>query len=96
VAIALLDESSNTVAGTSADSNGDFELTDFPPGNYVIIESNPDGCDDVTSTVGASKGDSTDNIFVDERLGWISGNVSKDADNDNLGESHFSTVVMTF
>ena len=43
VTITLLDESGNVLATTQTDENGHYSFDGLPPGNYTVVESQPDG-----------------------------------------------------
>jgi len=46
--IELYDEDGNLVDSVFTDENGDFEFTDVPPGEYTVVEIQPEGFVDVT------------------------------------------------
>ena len=69
VTISLLDENGNVIATTTTDSNGDYIFTGLLPGDYTVVEADPNGF--VSSTpneieVNLSEGeDSTGNDYLD-------------------------------
>ena len=81
--IQLFDADGNLVATTTTDANGCYEFTDLPPGDYSIVELQPDGFIDGTDHVGnvngETRGDATVNdSFMNITLG--SGDVGTNYD----------------
>jgi protocatechuate 3,4-dioxygenase beta subunit len=104
VIITLVDENGDTVGVDTTDANGMYDFEGLEPGDYTITETDPDGYDSVSDTDGPndntievtldSGASSNDNDFVDEQPGTISGNVSEDIDNDDLGDEPIEGVVI--
>ena len=81
--IQLFDADGNLVATTTTDANGCYEFTDLPPGDYSIVELQPDGfldgTDHVGNVFGETRGDATVNdSFMNITLG--SGDVGTNYD----------------
>ena len=55
--IQLFDAEGNLVATTTTDADGCYEFTDLPPGDYSIVELQPDGFFDGTDHVGNVNGE---------------------------------------
>ena len=55
--IQLFDADGNLIATTTTDANGCYEFTDLPPGDYSIVELQPDGFLDGTDHVGNVDGE---------------------------------------
>ena len=56
VTIQLFDADGNLVAETLTDENGDYEFTDLAPGDYSIVEQQPDGFVDAEESLGSIRG----------------------------------------
>ena len=105
VVITLLDEDGNVVAMDTTDANGDYEFEDVTPGIYTVTEMDLDGYTSVSDTDGGdpnsievtvNSGMSVPgNDFVDEQPGSISGVVTEDIDNDDIGDDPIEGVVIT-
>ncbi len=54
--VSLLDSNGSIVATTNSDSEGRYEFTNLQPGDYQIVESQPDGFLDGIDTVGNVRG----------------------------------------
>lgn len=87
------DPSDGVIVGS--DSDGSFNFTGLPPGDYVLVETDPagfgssgdtSGLNDNLIPVDATAGDSTGNDFLDAPrtiLGSIAGTVYEDDDDTN-------------
>jgi len=85
--------------------NGDYLFSDVTPGDYTIIQTNDTDYTDVTDvegpndsqiTVSVSNGESVvDQNFVDELSASITGNVTSDDNNDDVGDSNLSGIIIT-
>ena len=83
VEIQLLDENGDLVATTFTDANGDYEFVGLEPGNYSIVEVQPDGFldagDHLGDVNGETRGDASQNDrFTNINLG--SGDVGTNFD----------------
>ena len=106
VTITLLDSTGAEIATTVTDSVGGFLFVNLPAGNYTVIESNLAGYVDVSDNGGnplddrilvvlGSGANATGLLYVDERLGSISGNVTEDLDNNDTGDVALFGVNVT-
>lgn len=89
-------DSTTPVGVTTTDSSGDYQFTDYPDGQYVVIHTVPNDATSVTDADGNTNGtnavvadtsggtDSTGNDFLDEdvSLNGIYGRVYLDSDGD--------------
>jgi uncharacterized surface anchored protein len=80
--------------------DGEFVFTGLEPGNYTVKETNPpDYPDDVSVNeiiVNLTPGKTDDdNVFVDTARGNISGTVTEDTNNDDLGDVPLVGVLIT-
>ncbi|MEZ5536233.1 MAG: SdrD B-like domain-containing protein [Thiolinea sp.] len=86
------------VANTTTDSNGEYEFTGLAPGNYIVVESDPqgfvstadtDGDNDNRIAVTLQSGEhSPGHDYLDTQIAGISGQVRDDEDRDaNLDDS---------
>ena len=102
------------IATTTTDGNGNYSFTNLTPGDYVAVETQPSGLDDVKENEGGVDNDDNGNAadnnqisghvdagendanndFVEEEPGSWSGNVSKDNDNDDIGDENLSGVTI--
>jgi len=95
---------SATFLNTTTDTSGLFNFLCVPPGKYELIEYTPKGYVDVKDSDGGSpneisvdvtRTDSPMNEFVDKRLlGFISGTVKEDTNNDNIGDLVLPSVLI--
>ena len=101
-----------SVGTTTTDPNGNYSFTDLQPGDYVAIETQPAGLNNVKENEGGLDNDKPDNNtinsiagtvdagetdvnndFVEEEpLGSWSGNVSKDNNDDDIGDENLENV----
>ncbi|MEO1340256.1 MAG: SdrD B-like domain-containing protein, partial [Cyanobacteria bacterium J06635_13] len=102
VTINLIDSTGTLVASTTTDSEGNYEFTNITPGEYTVEQVNLTGYGDVSdrdgenlnrTTLTLSAGATETANFVDE-LGRISGNVTSDDDNDDLGDTNLENVTV--
>jgi len=80
------------ITSVQTDASGNYIFNNLPPGNYVVMETNPAGYTSTADTAGANDDlvpvglgageNSTGNDFLDTNVGNISGQVRFDADND--------------
>ena len=103
VVIRLRSERGKVISTTDTQKNGKFKFCSVPPGEYTLVEEVPDGFVEVTDSdagnptsidVEVTDGDSTDHIFVIERLLCIKGSVEEDTDDDDRGEKAVSGVTI--
>ncbi len=107
VTVELLDNTGAVIASTTTSGSGNYSFLDYPEGNYTVRQTNLSGYIDVSDIDGDTSNtlneiavtltagvDSTGNDFVDEQLGSISGNVTEDTDNDNIGNTNMSGVTL--
>jgi len=98
VIITLLDDMGNVVATDTTDANGDYSFDGILPGDYTIVETDPNGYDSITPNeipvTLTPGGSSTDNDFVDEQLGAVSGFVLEDTNNDDIGDIPIEGVIV--
>ena len=104
----MLDEDGNEVATAITDSTGNYTFEDVEPGDYSIVEEDPDGFGPVGDTDGENDNtigeetpvtvvageDSPGNDFVDEELGTIAGTVTSDSDGDGFGDDPLPGVIV--
>ncbi len=98
VTITLLDSNGDTVVTTMTDAAGFYEFPSLVPGDYTVVQTDLAGYQSVTPnsvpvTVIADQTSTVD--FVDEQLGAISGTVTRDIDNDDLGDEPLEGVIIT-
>ena len=101
-----LDDGAGNILTTTTDVDGNYLFEDVTPGNYTITQENDTDFVDVTDvegapddsqisvTVGASE-DVTAQDFVDEVPASIAGNVSRDDNNDDAGDTNLSGITIT-
>ena len=102
------------VATTTTDTDGNYVFSDLTSGNYVVIETQPAGLNDVSEDEGGIDNDQGDNGVVNSiaakvdagendanndfvevaPLGSLSGNVSQDTNNDNMGDVNLPNVTL--
>ena len=108
VEVALLDENGDPVLDDAGnpitditDANGDYNFDNLPPGDYQVVETDPDGYVSVSDTDGANNntvGDETPitvvggqdtpgNDFVDEQLVAVGNLVFNDVNNNGTFEA---------
>ena len=63
VAIELLDNDGNVVASTTTDENGFYEFTGLQPGNYTLVQSQPDGFFTAGQNARGNGDDTVDNVI---------------------------------
>ena len=63
VAIELLDNDGNVVATTTTDENGFYEFTGLQPGNYTLVQAQPDGFFTAGQNGRGNGDDSVDNVI---------------------------------
>ena len=63
VAIELLDNDGNVVATTTTDENGFYEFTGLQPGNYTLVQSQPDGVFTAGQNARGNGNDTVDNVI---------------------------------
>ena len=106
VTITLLDSAGAVIATTVTGPSGSFLFVNLPAGNYTVVETNLAGYTDVSDNGGNPLDDripvslgsgvnATGLLFVDERVGSISGNVTEDLDNNDTGDVALSGVNVT-
>lgn len=71
VTLTLFDESGNPIVDsngnpvtTITDSQGNYIFTNLPPGDYIVVETQPEGYDNVTEFDGGNDGDHPDDGIV--------------------------------
>ncbi|MEL6987486.1 MAG: SdrD B-like domain-containing protein, partial [Bacteroidota bacterium] len=98
VIVILLDSNGDTVAVDTTDMNGLFDFENLEPGDYTIIEVDPEDYESVSDTDGPndntinvtldSGSSSTGNEFVDEQIATtIFGHVYFDTNNNGMQDS---------
>ena len=118
VTIQLRDGSDNLVQTTTTGTDGNYSFSDVVPGNYTVVELQPEAYSNVSEVDGLNDGgDDSDNgdngvvnsipvivnagledsgnNFVEIENGSITGNVSQDNDNDGDGEENLSGITIT-
>lgn len=60
------------ISTTTTDVNGDYIFTDLPFGDYVVVQTQPEGFKDYSQVDGGDDTDSNSTISVENR---ISGNI---------------------
>ena len=68
VEIQLLDENGDLVATTFTDANGDYEFVGLEPGNYSIVEVQPDGFLDAGDHLGDVNGETRGDASQNDRF----------------------------
>ncbi len=101
VTVHLLDEEGSIIMTTTTDENGEYAFTNVSPGNYTVVEEQPDGMLDVTPNsipVTVTSGEtSEDNDFVEEVMtGDISGMIFNNEDGGNMYDSAAGDFPMAF
>ncbi len=76
-----VDEGEEEVASTKTDANGNYQFIDLVPGDYVAVETQPDGYDDVTENEGGSDNDKEDNGVLNAVAGYVDAG-EEDSGND--------------
>ena len=101
-----LEDSAGNVLTTTTDGDGNYLFEDVTPGDYTITQTNDDDFVDVTDVQG-NEDDSTIEVtvsasqnvtaqdFVDEIPASIAGNVSRDDNNDDAGDTNLSGITVT-
>ncbi|MCP3878326.1 MAG: Cna B-type domain-containing protein, partial [Sulfitobacter sp.] len=94
VTVVLTDSVGTPIATNVTDSTGAYSFTNVPPGDYVVVETDPsgyistediDGGNDNEIAVTIPSGvDSTGNDFLDTELGTVSGSVITDINGDGI------------
>ncbi len=90
---------------TTTDINGDYTFANVPPGTYGVKETQPGGYLNVTDTDGGNPnevrplvvtaGGTLAASFIEEAIATINGTVLADTDNDDVGDTGISGVVLT-
>ncbi|MEL7079684.1 MAG: SdrD B-like domain-containing protein, partial [Cyanobacteria bacterium J06582_2] len=104
ITVNLLDSNGDTVATTQTLADGSYLFADVTPGDYTIVQENDPNFVDVRDVQGANDsqitltvgiGESvTERNFVDEVPASISGKVSRDDDNDNVGDRNLVGITV--
>ena len=101
-----LDDGAGNILTTTTDVDGNYLFEDVTPGDYTITQANDTDFVDVTDVEGApddSQVAVTVGIgetvvaqnFVDEVPASIAGNVSRDDNNDDAGDTNLSGITVT-
>ena len=101
-----LDDGAGNILTTTTDVDGNYLFEDVTPGDYTITQTNDTDFVDVTDVEGApddSQVAVTVGIgetvvaqnFVDEIPASIAGNVSRDDNNDDAGDTNLSGITVT-
>ncbi|MEL6910708.1 MAG: SdrD B-like domain-containing protein, partial [Cyanobacteria bacterium J06598_4] len=104
ITVNLIDIAGVTVATQTTDADGNYLFTDVTPGDYTIEQVNDPNFVDVTDVQGANDSEIVVSVaigetvtaqnFVDEIPASISGNVSRDDDNDDAGERNLADITV--
>ncbi|MEL6912777.1 MAG: SdrD B-like domain-containing protein, partial [Cyanobacteria bacterium J06598_4] len=104
ITVNLLDTNRVLIATTQTLVDGSYLFEDVTPGNYIVVQENSLGFVDVTDSEGAN--DSEINVivgigenviernFVDEVPASIAGKVSRDDNNDNVGDRNLVGITV--
>ncbi|MCZ2342684.1 MAG: carboxypeptidase regulatory-like domain-containing protein [Bacteroidales bacterium] len=88
VTVALTDGMGNEIATTTTDANGNYLFPNVPPGNYTVVESQPDGLGSTTpndiNNITVVAGEVNGGNYFGEAAGSISGTVFADGNNDGV------------
>ena len=100
----VITDSTGAMQTTTTGANGEYMFT-VAPGPFTITERDPAGFNSVSDVDGPNDntimgtvppgGTTPDQDFVDERPTVVSGNVSQDLDNDDIGDLPLANVVIT-
>ncbi|MEL7079544.1 MAG: SdrD B-like domain-containing protein, partial [Cyanobacteria bacterium J06582_2] len=99
-----LDDGAGNVVTTNTDVDGNYSFEDITPGNYTIVQTNDTNFVDVTDSEGANDSQIavvvgvsesvTAQDFVDEIPASITGNVSRDDNNDDAGDTNLEGITV--
>ena len=101
ITVNLIDTNGNTIS-TNTDLNGNYQFEDVTPGNYTIVQENAPNFADVADAQGANDSEIAVSVeigesvvaqdFVDEVPASVSGNVSRDDDNNGTGDRNLAGI----
>ena len=74
-----------SVGTTTTDGNGDYNFTNLTPGDYIAVETQPAGLDDVSENEGGADNDKPDNGILNSIAGTVDAG-ENDANNDFVEE----------
>ncbi|MEL7079558.1 MAG: SdrD B-like domain-containing protein, partial [Cyanobacteria bacterium J06582_2] len=105
ITVRLIDSQGGVLATQTTDADGNYLFVDVTPGNYTIEQVNDTGFVDVSDVQGANDSQIAVNVgigetitaqnFVDEIPASITGNVSRDDDNDGDGDRNLAGITVT-
>jgi len=92
IEIKLLDVDGNYITSEFTDVNGDYEFIDIAAGDYILMEVQPVGYDNVDDGDDSDDGDADDGVFdSDDMISVTITSGENDSDN-NFVEAQFGTI----